>query len=185
MPIAKADFIGELALTAARIAPNIPQSVMVYLIFASIIGALLAVILLSAAYLKKKAKESSILYFLNETNCEIKEVEIKDQEFQITKEGGMHYLDKNTQPTMIRNGIFGWKPFYIFYNGVPCHLQIDKNEVKIATDTLKEFLKQKTLERLLKPEEEGNAKLFLGLFAGLFAGVLLTVTAFALKWVKI
>ena len=131
-------------------------------------------------YIRKKSKTSKLLYFTNDNETELVDVEINDKIFMY--KGKKYYVDK-ARPCYISAGMFGKKPLYIVKNDVPLTLTINKDEIVLSSDTLEEFLNMKLIKQLMTPQE-ANEKLFMGIAIGVVLGIIIAVVGYATKVIK-
>jgi len=131
-------------------------------------------------YIRKKSRTSKLLYFTNDNEAELVDIEINDKIFEYR--GKKYYVDK-VRPCYINTGMFGKKPLYLIKNDIPLTLSIDNDKIVLSSDTLEEFLNMKLIKQLMTPQE-ANEKLFMGLAIGVVLGIIIAVIAYATKVIK-
>lgn len=179
MPVNMTQILAQMKMSTTHAATIVFDWKTILYLYLPTLGAI-AVTASVINYVRKKSKASKLLYFTNDNEAELVDIEIKDKLFNYR--GKKYYVDK-ARPAYIADGIFGKKPLYIVKNDVPLTLSVEKDKIILSSDTLKEFLNMKLIKQLMTPQE-ANEKLFMGLAMGAVLGIILTVAAYATKVMK-
>jgi large-conductance mechanosensitive channel len=142
---------------------------------------LFLIIFMLIATLRKKSRETKVLYFITESEVELLSLEIKDKQFMIGTKG---YMIDKVKPLHYRDGIWGTKPFYMLHRDSPIALELDSEKIRLSSDTFDDALNNRTLKEFLnmKTSKEG---IVMGIAIGTVIGIALTVIAFSTKVLKI
>jgi hypothetical protein len=179
MPVNMTQIIAQMKTSAVHTATKVFDWKTILYLYLPTLGAI-AITTSVIHYLRKKSKTSKLLYFTNDNEAELVDIEINDKLFSYKNK--KYYVDK-ARPAYIADGIFGKKPLYIVKNDVPLTLTISDDKIILSSDTLEEFLNMKLIKQLMTPQE-ANEKLFMGLAIGAVLGIILTVAAYATKVMK-
>jgi hypothetical protein len=170
----------EIRRTAVKaITPAVDWKIVIYYLIP--VGVMIAMAVMMIGALKRKSKESKVLFFRADGDVELKSIVIENKLFKM---GDKPYYINKLRPLHFRAGIWGTKPFYMFKDDVPLGLQVKDEAVVVSSDTLKEFMEQKVLKVLMTPQ--GNkSDMIAGIMIGAVIGIVLAIAAFALKVIKV